>query len=140
MRIAARTINLSVAMYLMLSTVCRADVAPQYPDTTWGRDQAPSHITIIVVGAAVSAAIVTLGLFLSRPSHTTTRKKVTIGLLGLVLLAVLGFTVRTYWQAGQDRDLWGQWKEEQRRRRSNWQGPPQYRASPQPATPETTPD
>ena len=141
MRITARSACVAVALFvLFLPMVCRADVAPEYPHTAWGRDQVPSRITIIAVGAATSAAIVTLGLFLSRrPAHSAFRKKVTAVLLVLALLAVLGFAVRSYRQADRDRGLWKQWDEERQSRRRNWRGPPQYENPPQPVTSETTP-
>ncbi len=141
MQITARATCVIVAMFLLLlPTVCRADVAPEYPHTAWGRDQVPSRVTIIAVGAATSAAIVTLGLFLSRrPAHNSVARKVTIGLLGVALLGVLGYAVRASRQADRDRGLWKQWDGEVQNRRRHWRGPSQYENPPLPATPETSP-
>jgi hypothetical protein len=141
MPFTARAIRVAVVMFLLLlPTVCRADVAPEYPQTAWGRDRVPSRITIIAVGAAISAAIVTLGLFLSRqPVHNSAARKVTIGLLGVALLGVIGYAIRASRQADRDRGLWKQWDEEVENRRRNWRGPPQYENPPQPVTSETTP-
>ncbi len=124
--IARVTCVVATMFYVLLPMVCRADVAPENPHTAWGRDKVPSRVTIIAVGVATSAAVVTLGLFLSRrPTHNATSKKVTTALLGVALLVVLGFAVRAYWQADRDRGLWKQWDEEVQNRRRNWRGPPQ---------------
>lgn len=141
MGILARTTRVAVALFvLLLPMVCRADVAPEYPHTAWDRDQAPSRVTIIAVGAATSAAIVTLGLYLiRRPGHTATRKALTTGMLGFTLLVVLGVVWHFVQQAERDRHLWKEWEEERQNRRRNWQGPPQYEQPPQPATSEATP-
>lgn len=141
MSILARTTRVAVALFvLLLPMVCRADVAPEFPHTAWDQDQAPSRVTIIAVGAATSAAIVTLGLYLiRRPSLTPFRKKAFTGLLVVALLQVLLLFLWAARQVDRDRHLWNEWEEERQNRRSNWLGPPQYEHPPQPATSETTP-
>ncbi len=141
MRITTRMTSFVAAMFfLWLPIVCQADIAPEYPDTAWGRDEVPSRVTIIAVGAATSAAIVTLGLFLNRrPVHTATRKAVTSGVLSLALLVVVVFAVRSFWQADRDRSQWNQWEEERLNRRRNWRGPPQYENPPEPVESESSP-